>query len=140
MTVGEIIKQYREEHGMSQRDFAQASGLSNTYIMRLERGIQGRGADHAPKFGTLSQIAGAMGLEYNDLLGMIDDEVIVRSRPARPVIDGEAVTDDEEDLIRRYRDLSAAGRGRLRDYLDDLLQIYKNIASDGSLSDADGVG
>ena len=38
MTLGELIQEYRKEHGMSQRQFAIACQLSNGYISMLERG------------------------------------------------------------------------------------------------------
>ena len=39
MTIGKIIKNYREEKNMSQRQFARKCKLSNGYIAMLERGI-----------------------------------------------------------------------------------------------------
>lgn len=38
MELGEIIKQYRVEHGLSQRQFSKMCGVSNTYISFLENG------------------------------------------------------------------------------------------------------
>lgn len=147
MTLGDVIRQYREEHGLSQAQFADLAQISKGYISMLENNKNpASGRPLAPTSKMFQSVARVLGCSLSDLMDMMDDAQAVDlldiqdSGPARPVIDGEAVSDDEEDLIRRYRDLSAAGRGRLRDYLDDLLQIYKNIASDGSLSDADSVG
>lgn len=39
MTIGECIKAYRDEKGLSQRRFAELCGLSNAYISILERNV-----------------------------------------------------------------------------------------------------
>ena len=39
MKLGEFIKQYREEHGISQREFARRCGISNTAIQSIENGF-----------------------------------------------------------------------------------------------------
>ncbi len=38
MTIGKIIKNYREEKNLSQRQFAKKCKISNGYIAMLERG------------------------------------------------------------------------------------------------------
>ena len=37
MTLGDLIKNYREETGMSMDEFAEKSGLSKGYISMLEK-------------------------------------------------------------------------------------------------------
>jgi transcriptional regulator with XRE-family HTH domain len=39
MTLGEYIKKYRSEHGLSQRQFANLCGVSNGYASMLEKGM-----------------------------------------------------------------------------------------------------
>lgn len=39
MTLGEYILNYREKHDISQRQFARMTGLSNSYISMLEKGL-----------------------------------------------------------------------------------------------------
>ena len=43
MKIGEIVKKYREEHGLSMRQFAKLSGLSHAYIPLIERGTNHNG-------------------------------------------------------------------------------------------------
>jgi transcriptional regulator with XRE-family HTH domain len=43
MKIGEAIKQYREEHGLSQRTFARRCDLSNAQISWLEIGVGSNG-------------------------------------------------------------------------------------------------
>ena len=39
MYLGELIKKYRNENKISQRDFAKTCNLSHTYIAALEKNI-----------------------------------------------------------------------------------------------------
>ncbi|OIQ08755.1 HTH-type transcriptional repressor RghR [Moorella thermoacetica] len=38
-SIGQIIREYREKHGLSLREFAQKAGLSHAYIDKLENGF-----------------------------------------------------------------------------------------------------
>ncbi|MBO7275764.1 MAG: helix-turn-helix domain-containing protein [Clostridia bacterium] len=75
MTIGELVKQYREEHGkMSQRKFAALCNLSNGYISMLEAGANPKTGDPIiPTVGNLQKIAKGMGLPLHTMLQMVDD-------------------------------------------------------------------
>ncbi|WP_084664991.1 helix-turn-helix domain-containing protein [Thermanaeromonas toyohensis] len=38
-SIGEVIREYREKHGLSLREFAQKVKLSHAYIDKLENGV-----------------------------------------------------------------------------------------------------
>ena len=74
MTLGDYIKQYRDEHELSQRQFALQCGLSNGYISMLERGENPK--THKPIKPTLEKlnaVARAMGTTFNDLVSAVDE-------------------------------------------------------------------
>ena len=74
MTLGQYVRQYREEHNLSQRKFAEMCGLSNAYISILEDGKSPKtGKDLIPKIDSLLRIANAMNITLNDLFDVIDD-------------------------------------------------------------------
>jgi len=73
MTLGEYIMSYRSMHGMSQRKFAALSGLTNTYISNLERGINSNGSITTPSLETYQAVAKATGCEAADLIALLDD-------------------------------------------------------------------
>ena len=74
MTLGQYVRQYREEHNLSQRKFAEMCGLSNAYISILEEGKSPKtGKDLIPKIDSLMRIANAMGISLDQLLDTIDD-------------------------------------------------------------------
>ena len=74
MKIGEIVKKYREDHGMSQRQFAKACGLTNAYISILEKDFFiSEGRKITPTLGTLRNIANGLNMSLQDLMEMADD-------------------------------------------------------------------
>ena len=76
MTLGQIIKRYREEHGMSQDAIAKRSGLSKAYISILERNINpasGEAPGLTPK--TINQIAKAINSDFDAVFSALDDDI-----------------------------------------------------------------
>lgn len=63
-TLGEVIKAYREEHGMSMDDFSKASGISKAYISVLEKNKRpGSGLPVQPSVKCVLQAAKAMDVD-----------------------------------------------------------------------------
>ena len=63
MKLSDIIKQYREENDISQREFAKRCGLSNSLISILEKGVNpqtGNAVD--PDSRTYRRLADGMGI------------------------------------------------------------------------------
>ena len=74
MTLGEIVKEYREKQGLSQRQFASACNLSNGYISMLEKNVNPKtGQPMAPSLLAIKKIADMMHVSLNDLLSQADD-------------------------------------------------------------------
>jgi repressor LexA len=74
MLLGEMIKEYRRKHDLSQRQFALMSGLSNGYISMLERNLNpSSGRPLVPSLPVLKKVASAMRLSLDDLMQMADD-------------------------------------------------------------------
>ena len=98
MTLGEYIKQYRQMHKMSQREFANIAGLSNTYINYLERGRNSHGQPMAPSLETYQAIAAATGCTARDLIDLLDG---TEKGPQQ-----ELVNNDPEltEILERVRD------------------------------------
>ena len=74
MKFGELIKKYRTEHGLSQRQFALKCGLSNRYISMLESGINpNTGAQIVPKLQQLHKISQEIGMSISEISDIVDD-------------------------------------------------------------------
>lgn len=74
-TLGEIIKAYRTEQGMSMDDFSKASGISKAYISVLEKNKHpGSGKPVEPSVKCVKQAAKAMGVDFIELILAISEE------------------------------------------------------------------
>lgn len=74
MTLKDLIIEYRNGHGLSQRQFATACGLSNGYISMLEKEMNpNTKLPVTPTLPKLKQLASGMGMSLTDLLVKVDD-------------------------------------------------------------------
>ena len=106
MKLGEIIRSYRDKNKMTMDEFARRSGLSKPYISMLEKDKNSRnGKPIVPSFTTLKKVAYAINISIEDLMKSLDANTNVslvdESFPSL------ALTDDELELIRQYRCLTA---------------------------------
>lgn len=68
-SIGEMIKKYRQEHGMSMEEFGRRCGLSKAYISLIERGKNTRSNKPiVPSIDTVKAIANVLGVDLNVLL------------------------------------------------------------------------
>ncbi len=108
MYIGELIKKYREEHGLSMQDFANLSGISKAYIGVLEKVYNPTTKEPvAPSLPKIQAIASAMGMELDDLLKLLDRDqpVIVNTNRS-----AQRLSEDEKQLLNDYRKLNDTGK------------------------------
>lgn len=75
MTLGEIIKNYRETHDLSMDAFAQKSGLSKGYISMLEKNKNPKnGKPITPSLETIKIVSNTIKIDINQLLQMLDEQ------------------------------------------------------------------
>lgn len=76
MTLGEYIKQYRDEHGLSLRDMEERTGISKQHLANLEKGINNDGNPVSPTMKIVELIAKGTGITPLDLCRIIYDEKV----------------------------------------------------------------
>lgn len=75
MTLGEIIKKYRDEHDMSMGAFAEKSGISKAYISLLEKNKHPKtGQPIAPSLSVIKQAAEGMNIDFDILFSKLDPD------------------------------------------------------------------
>lgn len=75
MLLGDIIKQYREEHHMSLQDFANLISSSRSYVHMLEKNVNpSTNKPISPSVETLKSLANAMNMDLEILLKKLDLE------------------------------------------------------------------
>lgn len=115
MTLGEIIKEYREENKLSQREFAKLAGLSNSYISQLEMNTNSKnGLPIKPQIETIKAVADAMNTTIDVLFTQMDDIVIDISK--------KPTADEGSELDRKIMRLVYQLPDDLKESLYDLLQ------------------
>lgn len=86
MILGDLIKEYRREHGCSMDQFAKMTGLSKAYISILERNINPvNNKPVIPSLETIKAVAQAINMDFNDVIAMLDGDQKVSLHPD-PVI------------------------------------------------------
>lgn len=74
MTLRDLVKEYRTNHSLSQRQFAAVCGLSNGYVSMLEKNLNPKtGLPVTPSLPALKKIATGMGISLTDLFTQADD-------------------------------------------------------------------
>ena len=127
MNIKEYVYNYRKEHGLSMQAFGDMCGLSRAYISILEKGINPTtGKAFIPTIDTLKKIADVTSTDLDSLLKMLDDSqsVMVNISPA-PTI---KLTAQEEDHIKKYRQLNADGKSRVDYVLNMEFYLVNNSA------------
>lgn len=110
MTLGDAIRQFREQRGLSQREFARRCGLANVSIAAIENGFRSDGKEVAPKFDTIRKIARAMGTTAEALIMQCEDFKldVSDSLEETPLVkqfieETSRRSPDEEMLLQAYR-------------------------------------
>lgn len=81
--IGDKIKQYREQKRLSQKDFAEKIGVSNSRVSNWENGL------NRPDCDLLRKICGVLCISPSELLDIH--------------LDTEELTEHEKRLIQNYR-------------------------------------
>lgn len=133
--LGNFLKGYRDTHDLSLRNFAALSGLSHTYIEKIEKGSDPRsGKPVVPTINTLQALAKATGktlLEILQIAGYVPDVSTLKQRTAIKKIsdvltqdpelkafwDEMVQRDDLQILLRQVKDLTPEAIRRLNKYI-----------------------
>ena len=131
MKLGELVKNYRAEKGISQRQFATLCKVSNGYISMLEEGTRPQsGAPVVPTITTLKKIAAAMGISLHELINMVDDMPVTLENNKSPPGQKEKTTPAEDGLSDAQRALIQFARTVPEEKAELILRVMKSILED----------
>ena len=121
MTLGEIIKNYRINQRLSQRQFATACQLSNGYISMIEEGLNPKTAEPIlPSIATLKKIADGMGMPLNELLTTADDMPVIIEEDQKTPVSHED-NERSKEFISLYTQLTPDQQAMLISQIKGLL-------------------
>lgn len=82
MTLGELIRSYRDRHSLTMQDFANLSGLSKGYISMLEKNKHPQNnKEIIPSLETFNKVAQAMNISLNEVLEAVNSDQLVNLSP-----------------------------------------------------------
>lgn len=84
MTLGQIIKAYRETNSMSMDDFSKASKISKGYISQLENNLNPKtGEPPVPSIQSIKKAANGMFMTFDELFSLLDNNTKVDAEPEK---------------------------------------------------------
>ena len=122
MKLGEWLKEYRKEHGLSMQNLADSCGFSKAYIGMLEKGVNPTtNKPVSPTMQTFEKIAKATGQDVDTLLKILDDEQLITIKPFK-------LNEKQTELIKGYDNLNDEGQNMLLGILASLQQSHAKVA------------
>ena len=116
--IGETLLYHRTALKMTLRDVEKATGISNSYISQIERGLRG-----VPNFITLSKLAKTYGTSYLDILQSTFLSAAIRKERMK------SYSPDAQYIASEYEKLSEINQKTLSQFLQYLIQQEKNQES-----------
>ena len=115
MRIGDVIKQYRDEHGETQRSMAMRLGCSFAYVAMLESGINSKtGKEVKPSIDIFIALARLLGTDVDGVLRMVDGD--------QPVVIPPRYSDERLELIHLAESLPERDVPEAVSYLSYLAQ------------------
>ncbi|MDU5081157.1 helix-turn-helix domain-containing protein [uncultured Tissierella sp.] len=119
MTIGENIKKYRKEKGLTQKELAEKSNLSRSYLADLERDR------YNPSLDSLKLIANSLEVDVSILLGENNSTIKIFNtlKDDKELLDFWNILKEREDLqllFKQTKDLSPKG-------IQQVIRIIKAI-------------
>ena len=123
MTLGDIIRNYRENNNITLGEFANACSLSKGYISMLENNINPRNNKPiSPTLPSMAKVASGMGIDLDTLLKMLD-----KKQPVQLISDK---IDSSYPLVIDYQKPDQEGcYQRISEYTARFLDLYNQLSS-----------
>lgn len=139
MTLGDCIREYREAHDLSQRQFAELCGLSNAYISILEKNVNPKnGEPPVPTYGAYKAVADALGITVQSLMEKATESAVsmgagktieTMTQQWHPdvlkILERSLEHSDEDELLSLFRSMTDTDKDKLLDYARFIVDSYK---------------
>ncbi|WP_353056765.1 helix-turn-helix domain-containing protein [Paenibacillus polysaccharolyticus] len=128
---GPYMKQLREQQGFSINQLAEAAGISNSQISRIENGVRG-----VPKPATIRKIADALAVPYSDMMkqaGYMETGLEANHQEVpewatyKDRRDFKKMLEDDDDLMFDGIPLDEEDKKRIKDVLTGLFWEAKQM-------------
>ena len=117
--IGERIRALRLDAGMTQEELAQRIGLKKQNISRYEN------SRVEPNIRTAKRIAEALGVSLDEMaVGVTVSEAPISSE-LEQFSSAAILTEDEQELLAKYQQLTELNKGRVLQQIDTLIENQK---------------
>lgn len=131
MELGKILRDYRQEHGLTLQVFADRAGLTKQYISMLENNKNSKnGKPIIPSLETLRKLASAMYMNIDTLVATLDGEqdVSLQTKDAGYYTDPEVAEYAEELRTNpKYRLLFDASKDLSKEDIDFVVNMIEQL-------------
>ncbi len=129
MNIGEQIRKYRKEAGLSQKELGQKLGVSQQHIAQYESGKR------IPKLETINKIAGALNMGIDNIIKQSQDILNdLSSHPENWVQEnpftGESIPVKQVELLKHYNSLNELGKSKAIERIEELTEIPRYTKPD----------
>lgn len=128
MKLSDVVRNYRREADISQREFARRCGVSNSYISFIENERNPKtGEPMVPTIEQYKKIADGMSISVHELFELLDvDSPVKLNSPKERRLNLQAFCDssEEQTLLSSYRSLSPRGKKLLLERCEELKLLY----------------
>jgi DNA-binding protein len=131
MELSKILRDYRQEHGLTLQVFADRAGLTKQYISMLENNKNSKnGKPIIPSLETLRKLASAMYMNIDTLVATLDGEqdVSLQTKDAGYYTDPEIAEYAEELRTNpKYRLLFDASKDLSKEDIDFVVNMIEQL-------------
>ena len=131
MELSKILRDYRQEHGLTLQVFADRAGLTKQYISMLENNKNSKnGKPIIPSLETLRKLASAMYMNIDTLVATLDGEqdVSLQTKDAGYYTDPEVAEYAEElQTNPKYRLLFDASKDLSKEDIDFVVNMIEQL-------------
>ena len=131
MELSKILRDYRQEHGLTLQVFADRAGLTKQYISMLENNKNSKnGKPIIPSLETLRKLASAMYMNIDTLVATLDGEqdVSLQTKDAGYYTDPEVAEYAEELRTNpKYRLLFNASKDLSKEDIDFVVNMIEQL-------------
>lgn len=119
MKIGERIRALRLDAGMTQEELAQRIGLKKQNISRYEN------SRVEPNIRTAKRIAEALGVSLEEMAVGVTVSETPFSSELDQFSSAAILTEDEQELLAKYQQLTELNKGRVLQQIDTLIESQK---------------
>jgi len=100
MTLGDVIREFRDLNKINMEEFGKMADLSKSYISMLENNKDPRGNPINPSLETIDKVATAIGVDLDTLVSKIDQDIVVNRK--KPSLAGFDIAEEDDDTRWKF--------------------------------------